>query len=100
MVEEEARYHMSLWSADSYTDIICHSTSIWSAAAPTDIIADVEKEGNCSPRLSLLTITAIAAPLLISVIVEGEEEETKHSTLLWSASHTDVIRVYIEVREG
>ena len=91
------RYHMSLWSADSYTDIICHSTSIWSAAAPTDIIADVEKEGNCSPRLSLLTITAIAAPLLISVIVEGEEEETKHSTLLWSASHTDVTRLYIEV---
>ena len=43
MVEEEARYHMSLWSNDSYTDIICHSTSLWSAG-PTDIIG-VEKGG-------------------------------------------------------
>ena len=81
---------MSLWSDGSYTDIICHSSSLWSAAAPTDIIGDVEKEGNCTLRLSLLTITALAAPLLISVIVEAEEEKTKHSTLLWSASHTDV----------
>ena len=42
-------------------------------AAPTDIISGVEKEGNCTSRLSLLTITGIAAPLLISVIVEAEE---------------------------
>ena len=51
-------------------------------AAPTDIIGGVEKEGNCTSRLSLLTITGIAAPLLISVIVEAEE--TKQSTLPWS----------------
>ena len=58
-----------------------------SYVTPTDIIG-VEWRRKVTV---LLTITGIAAPLLISVIVEAEEEETKRSTYCSGEYHGTVV---------
>ena len=60
LVEEDIICHSGLMAA---TRLISYVTPHRSTAGPTDIIG-VEKggvRGNCTPRLSLLTITAITA---------------------------------------